>query len=140
LPKGKSSDKQIKSKKIMNYKIENDKQEVLQAGLLLARRSEDVRPSGADKNGNIVQNNHYYPFGLTMGISTGQGVQPYKYTGKELDMEHGLMQYDYEARQYDPAIGRFTTMDPLAEKYYSISPYAYCGNNPIRYIDPTGGV
>jgi RHS repeat-associated protein len=73
-----------------------------------------------------------------MGISTGQGIQPYKYTGKELDMEHGLMQYDYEARQYDPAIGRFTTMDPLAEKYYSVSPYAYCANNPVNAIDFDG--
>ncbi|MDR3046465.1 MAG: RHS repeat-associated core domain-containing protein [Bacteroidales bacterium] len=83
------------------------------------------------KDGNIVQNNHYYPFGLTMGISDNQGVQPYKYTGKELDMEHGLM-------QYDPAMGRFTTIDPMAEKYYSVSPYAYCANNPINAIDLTG--
>jgi RHS repeat-associated protein len=90
------------------------------------------------RDGNIMQNNHYYPFGLTMGISDNQGVQPYKYTGKELDMEHGLMQYDYEARQYDPAMGRFTTMDPLAEKYYSISPYVYCLNNPVKYVDPDG--
>jgi RHS repeat-associated protein len=92
----------------------------------------------ADRNGNIVQNNHYYPFGLTMEMSTGQGVQPHKYTGKELDMEHGLNLYDFTARTYDPAIGRFTTVDPLAEKSYSVSPYAYCGNNPVRFIDPDG--
>jgi RHS repeat-associated protein len=73
-----------------------------------------------------------------MGISDGQGAQPYKYTGKELDMEHGLMQYDFEARQYDPTVGRFMTMDPLAEKYYNISPYAYCLNNPVRYTDENG--
>jgi hypothetical protein len=42
--------------------------------------------------GNSAQNNHYYPFGLTMSVSDNQGVQPYKYTGKELDMEHGLVQ------------------------------------------------
>ncbi len=41
---------------------------------------------------------------------------------------------------YDPAIGRFSTMDPLAEKYYSISPYAYCANNPVKYLDPDGRV
>ena len=39
---------------------------------------------------------------------------------------------------YDPAIGRFSTMDPLAEKYYSVSPYVYCLNNPTRFIDPDG--
>jgi len=49
-----------------------------------------------------------------------------------------LDSYDFLARTYDPILARFTTMDPLCEKYYSISPYAYCGNNPVRYIDPTG--
>ncbi len=51
---------------------------------------------------------------------------------------HGLDEYDSEARWYYPAIMRTTTIDPLAEKYYSISPYAWCGNNPIIAIDPTG--
>ena len=46
--------------------------------------------------------------------------------------------YDYSARYMDPALGRFSTVDPLAEKYYSISPYAYCMNNPILLIDPNG--
>jgi RHS repeat-associated protein len=67
-----------------------------------------------------------------------QVKQPYKYNGKELDQMHGLNQDDYAARYYDPAIARFTTIDPKAEKYYSISPYAYCANNPIRYIDFDG--
>ena len=39
---------------------------------------------------------------------------------------------------YDPILGRFNTIDPLAEKYYSISPYAYCDNNPVNAIDPFG--
>ena len=51
---------------------------------------------------------------------------------------YGLDWYDYEARMYDSALGRFMVMDPSAEKYYSISPYAYCINNPIRLIDPNG--
>jgi RHS repeat-associated protein len=67
-----------------------------------------------------------------------QGKQPYKYNGKELDQMNGLNQYDYSARYYDPAITRFTTMDPMAEKYYSISPYAYCANNPVRFVDLRG--
>ncbi|MDR1764311.1 MAG: RHS repeat-associated core domain-containing protein [Dysgonamonadaceae bacterium] len=92
----------------------------------------------ADKNGNIVQATHYFPFGLSMSESTGQGIQSYKFTGKELDMEHGLNLYDFEARTYDPAVGRFTSVDPLAEKYYSISPYAYCADNPLRFIDLHG--
>jgi RHS repeat-associated protein len=73
-----------------------------------------------------------------MGNSTNQGTQPYKYTGKELDMEHGLNLYDFEARTYDPAVGRFMAVDPMAEKYYHVSPYAYCANNPVSRIDPTG--
>ena len=51
---------------------------------------------------------------------------------------NGLDLYDFHARQYDPALGRFTTPDPLSEKYYHISPYAYCANNPINAIDPNG--
>ena len=51
---------------------------------------------------------------------------------------HGLHWYDYGARHYDPAIMRFTTMDPMCEKYYHLSPYAYCGNNPVNYVDENG--
>ncbi len=66
------------------------------------------------------------------------GLQPYKYNGKEFIEMHGYDTYDYGARGMYPAIMRFTTPDPLAEKYYSISPYAYCGNNPIMRIDQDG--
>ena len=50
----------------------------------------------------------------------------------------GYDTYDYGARGYYPAMGRFTSVDPLAEKYYSISPYAYCAGNPVKFIDPNG--
>ena len=67
-----------------------------------------------------------------------QKKQPYKYNGKELDQKLGLNTYDYSARYFDPALPRFTTVDPMAEKYYSISPYAYVGNNPVNAIDING--
>lgn len=51
---------------------------------------------------------------------------------------HGLNTYDYGARQHDPILGRWDRIDPLCEKYYSTSPYAYCMNNPVRFIDPDG--
>ena len=88
------------------------------------------------QSGTVEETSHYYPFG---GVFASAGnVQPYKYNGKELDTKKGLNWYDYGARHYDAALGRFTTVDPLSEKYYPIGMYAYCNNNPVRYIDPTG--
>ena len=87
-------------------------------------------------SGAVEQVNHYYPFGGLFGESTGGDTQRYKYNGKELDRMHGLDWYDYGARHMDGM--RFTTIDPLAGDYYSISPYAYCANNPINAIDPDG--
>ena len=85
------------------------------------------------------QRNHYYPFGAIYGdLAYNDGLQKYKYNGKELDHMHGLNFYDYGARQYDPLLGMFTQMDPLAEKYYGVNPYAYCGNSPINAIDNNG--
>lgn len=90
-------------------------------------------------DGTVEQRNHYYPFGAVYGdVAYNDGLQKYKYNGKELDRMHGLNFYDYGARQYDPLLGMFTQMDPLAEKYYGISPYAYCKNNPANKIDPNG--
>ncbi|RGN32270.1 RHS repeat-associated core domain-containing protein, partial [Bacteroides oleiciplenus] len=71
-------------------------------------------------------------------FANSTNTQPYKYNGKELDTKKGLNWYDYGARHYDAALGRFTTIDPIAEKYYSMSPYAYCANNPVNAIDPDG--
>ena len=88
--------------------------------------------------GTATQINHYYPFGGLFGESTGSTGQRYKYNGKEFDRTHGLDWYDYGARHMSPDVGRFTTIDPMAEKNYNISPYAYCSNNPILYLDKNG--
>ena len=61
-----------------------------------------------------------------------------KYNGQEFDCMHGLDMYDFGARQQDPTVGQFTSMDPMCEKYYNVSPYAYCMGNPIRYVDMHG--
>src|SRR5690606_7175240 len=101
----------------------------------------------------ILEENHYYPFGLRHGVydtggkkdflrNQGDGIEPepglppvldyvtrmeyqYKYNGKEWQDELGLNFYDYGARNYDPAIGRWMNVDPLAETTPSWSPYAY---------------
>ena len=92
----------------------------------------------ANANGTVEQVNHYYPYGGLTGESTGGSVQPYKYNGKELERMNGLDLYDYGARWMDAALGRFTTIDPMCEKYYDISPYAYCAGNPVNLVDPDG--
>jgi RHS repeat-associated protein len=93
----------------------------------------------ADANGQGRQFNFYYPYGLTStNESANLDKQPYKFGGKEYETMHGLNLYDFEARPYDPILGRFLTPDPLAEKCPWINPYAYCNNNPVNYIDPTG--
>ncbi|NLZ74250.1 MAG: RHS repeat-associated core domain-containing protein, partial [Bacteroidales bacterium] len=91
-----------------------------------------------DQEESVAQITHYYPFGMSFAESTEVSKQPYKYNGKELDMENSLNTYDYEARLLGVAVPRFTTMDPLAEMYYNISPYAYVANNPIKHIDEEG--
>lgn len=92
-----------------------------------------------NSSGTLEQVNNYYPYGgLLNDVTNTTDVQTHKYNGKEYDTMHGLNEYDYGARQYDPAIGMFTSMDPLCEKYYHISPYAYCGGNPVKFIDLNG--
>lgn len=64
---------------------------------------------------------------------------PYTYTGKKEETMHSLGWYDYGKRFYDPNYRlSFVSIDPLCEKYYSTSPYVYCMNNPVRYVDPDG--
>ena len=85
-----------------------------------------------------VQEIQYYPSGLPWNDNHKASQQPYKYGGKEFVEMHGLDEYDSQARWYYPALMRTTTQDPLAEKYYDISPYAWCANNPVNLVDPDG--
>jgi RHS repeat-associated protein len=89
----------------------------------------------------ILEENNYYPFGLKHNSYNVDNFQPefkYQYNGKELQDELGLNQYDYGARNYDPALGRWMNIDPLAETSRRFSPYAYALNNPVFFIDPDG--
>ncbi len=95
----------------------------------------------------LLEETHYYPFGLVMaGISSksaGSLVNKYKFGGKELSSNDfsdcsGLELYDFHARNYDPQIGRFWGGDKKADKLVSWSPYTYCLNNPLVFVDPNG--
>lgn len=90
------------------------------------------------EDGTIEETNGYYPYGGLTNQSESIIDQPYKYNEKELDRIHGFDMYYYGARWYDAAIGRFSTIDPLAEKYYHVSPYAYCIGNPVKFVDSNG--
>ena len=87
-----------------------------------------------------MQEHHYYPFGMTLkGIhKVGQPQHKFTYNGKEKQEEFELNWLDYGARNYDAALGRWHSIDPLAEKNHITSPYAYVVNNPMIFIDPDG--
>ena len=87
---------------------------------------------------SVIQRTIFYASGVPMAQSWGRDTQPYLYNGKEFIEAHGLNEYDSQARMYYAPIMRTTTTDPYAEKYYHISPYAWCGNNPVNAIDPDG--
>ena len=84
----------------------------------------------------VEQVTEYYPFG-SLFTDNNLDKNKYLYNGKELQDEF-FENYDYGARFYDPQLGRWHSVDPLAEKYVNISPYAYAANNPILFIDKDG--
>jgi len=94
-----------------------------------------------DAGGNVVERNDYYPFGKSM--TTGNtypttSSNRWKYNGKETQTTGDVNWLDYGARMYDEVIGRWIKPDPMSEKYYGSSVYAYCKNNPLEFVDPTG--
>jgi len=97
--------------------------------------------------GNIIEEDHYYPFGLKIaGISSkklgdaGEGTlkNNYLYNDKELFDDGGLNWYDYGFRNYDPQVGRFTQLDPLTDDYPYYTPFQFAGNDPIANVDQDG--
>lgn len=88
--------------------------------------------------GAIEQTIAYYPYGgVIADLGTPTTGQPYKFGGKEL-ITANVNEYDFGARRYYQAVPHFTSIDPMCEKYYWLSPYLYCANNPVNLVDPTG--
>lgn len=104
---------------------------------------DDVSIKRTDGQSEIIATNDYYPFGMQhegniIILPDNLAAQRIKYNGKELQDELGLGIYDYGARNYDPAIGRWFNIDPKAEVSRRWSTYTYCYNNPMRFVDPDG--
>ena len=96
-----------------------------------------------NSSGTVVEKSHYYPSGtrfFTESTSNSLKTLPYRYNGKELEAMNGLNQMDYGARRRFAGLPIWTSVDPLAEKHYSVSPYAYCSGNPVNRIDPDGRI
>ena len=94
--------------------------------------------------GKILQEDHYYPFGANISAlsSSAPLTSPnrYKYNGNEEQSDFDLGLYDFNARFYDKQLGRFTSVDPLADEatQESFTPYHYSINNPVLFSDPSG--
>ena len=96
------------------------------------------------ETGQVIQDQSYYPFGLSFGAelsyvnTLNSPKNKYLYNGKEIQMDFDLGWYDYGARFYNPELGRWSVIDPLLEKYSSNSPYNYVLNRPLIAFDPNG--
>ena len=102
-----------------------------------------VQDSAGTDIAAVMSEANYYPFGLQINaLSYTNPLQKvtnkYLYNGKELQDDFGLGWLDYGKRFYDAEVGRFTSIDPLAEKYSFQSPYTYAGNNPVKFVDRDG--
>ena len=93
-------------------------------------------------SGEVVETNDYYPFGSRWNTATNLTDQTnrFRYNSKEEQFKFGTPYIDYGARQYAPVLGRWFAQDPLSEKYYGISPYAFCAGNPVKFVDEDGRI
>ena len=106
-----------------------------------------VRAITNASTGNVVETSDFLPFGTRWSQTSGSSsatitdaTNRWRYSGKEEQkaINSTLPLIDYGARMYDPTIARWMSMDPMAEKYYPMSPYEYCANNPIYFVDYHG--
>ncbi len=91
-------------------------------------------------SGAWVESSEYMPYG-SLRDHWGPYTSDYRFTDQELDAENGL--YNYNARLYDPVIGRFISADTIVQDPYNpqfLNRYTYCLNNPLIYIDPSGHI
>ena len=98
-----------------------------------------VRRVVLDKVGSVLERYDYYPYGERIPATVASsGNTDYLYTGKESQQSlFGINWYNSGAR-FQTTDGIFTGIDPLAEKYYHLSPYAYCAGNPVNLVDLKG--
>jgi RHS repeat-associated protein len=90
-----------------------------------------------DRNGNAIQHLHYLPFGEDwVDQRNSSWNTPYTFSGKEKDVETGYSYFG--ARYYDSGLSIWLSVDPMSDKYPSMSPYNYCANNPVILVDPDG--
>ncbi len=97
-------------------------------------------PAGTSVSASILEQNDYLPFGTRLPGSRTDQSNRYRLAGKEEQDIAGmdLSLLDFGARYYDAYVGRWSAIDPLAHKYFPMSPYNYCGNNPVNFFDPDG--
>ena len=95
-----------------------------------------------DAHGEVLERNDYSGYGKRLVSSltspAAEIANRYRFGGKEEQGFAGVPWQDFGARMYDPDLARWTTPDPLAEKYPGISPYVYCNSNPVNFVDPDG--
>jgi RHS repeat-associated protein len=100
-----------------------------------------VDVTGNNTTTEILNEYHYYPFGMNMAYDWTNNVaidNKYQYNGKEMNDDFGLNWNDYGFRWYDAAVGRFHNPDPIIEKFAYLTPYNYASNSPVKNVDLWG--